>query len=131
MELVYQSRGGAYQNDHEKEVNMPYIISTSLVRKRYVEGKYQETGLHDADDFDAWLDSTGSTEFDDALYQIIEHCENQMSVHRQFAYPTDTRTSVFHAGWYRAYDEMLHYCRSLLSKDMQCHGGCDDSSMDA
>lgn len=54
------------------------------------------------------------TQKDKTLYKIIEHCENQMSMHRQFSYPVNTRTSVFHAGWYRAYDEIVQYCRELL-----------------
>lgn len=31
------------------------IIPTSVVMARYREGKYDETGLTDTDDFDMWL----------------------------------------------------------------------------
>ena len=54
------------------------------------------------------------TQNDAILREIIEYCENRMAYHRQFAYPTDSRDSMFHAGWYRAYDDVLQHCRSRL-----------------
>lgn len=54
------------------------------------------------------------TQKDKTLYEVIEYCENQMAYHQQFAYPTDSRDSMFHAGWYRAYDDVLQHCRSRL-----------------
>lgn len=54
------------------------------------------------------------TQKDTTLNEIIEYCENRMAYHRQFAYPTESRESVYSAGWYRAYDDILQHCRARL-----------------
>jgi len=54
------------------------------------------------------------TQKDAILREIIEYCENRMACCRQFAYPTDSRESVFNAGCHRAYDDVLRHCRERL-----------------
>ena len=54
------------------------------------------------------------TQNDAILREIIEYCENRMACCRQFAYPTDSRESVFNAGCHRAYDDVLRHCRERL-----------------
>ncbi len=51
------------------------------------------------------------TQKDATLHEIIEYCENRMACCRQFAYPTDSRESVYNAGCHRAYDDVLRHCR--------------------
>lgn len=54
------------------------------------------------------------TQKDATLREIIEYCENRMACCRQFAYPTDSRESVYNAGCHRAYDDVLRHCRERL-----------------
>lgn len=96
---------------------MEYPIPTSLVRQRYSEGKYQETGLKDTEDFDAWLSATKTEESVDAIHKIIEYCENQLPKHAEYAYSSYCDESTWHAGWYRAYDDVIKQCRGLLRQE--------------
>lgn len=54
------------------------------------------------------------TQKDATLHEIIEYCENRMACCRQFAYPTDSRESVYNAGCHSAYDDVLRHCRERL-----------------
>lgn len=52
-------------------------IPTSLVRQRYGEGKYQETGLKDTEDFDKWLKELMEETRIQLLKEIISYCPDE------------------------------------------------------